>query len=383
MIEMLAAKNFFTQIKQQYDRGLPFVAYRKPVPENTVISGESGVIKALLQKDATLHVVKDFSEKGFVFSPFDQKGQTVLMPYSDTEILFSRLMGKTGDQGKGNKKEEEEIKTNSADREKHVTLVRKGVEAIRKRKLEKVVLSRNESVPISDNDPISIFQRLLELYRDAFCYIWYHPETGLWLGATPETLLHIRGCVLHTMALAGTRKFTGTTKVKWGEKEKQEQQVVTDSIVDSLRFRVKSLKISAAGTHRAGNLIHIKTDIQATLIPEYKTKNIAPLLHSLHPTPAVCGFPKEEAKRFIRENEGYDRSFYAGFLGELNVDITPGPVTDPHNRDSALYVNLRCMQIKGDSALLYIGGGITRDSVPESEWEETVHKSQTMKRVLR
>ncbi|MGS2739545.1 isochorismate synthase [Sinomicrobium sp. M5D2P17] len=380
---MISAEDFFTQIKQQYTRGLPFVAYRKPLSESTVTSEGAGIIKALLQKDAELHIVKDFSERGFVFSPFDAKEQTILIPYSETEKLFSRLARKTGSEKETNKEEGPLSKDSTAGREKHVGLVRKGVEAILNGKLEKVVLSREEGVRITENNPIAIFQRLLESYEDAFCYIWYHPKTGLWLGATPETLLHIKGCVLHTMALAGTQKFSGTTKVNWREKEKREQQVVTDAIVDSLRFKVKSLKISAAGTHRAGNLIHIKTDIQATLIPKYKTKNIAPLLHSLHPTPAVCGFPKEEARRFIQENEGYDRSFYAGFLGELNVDITPETVPDPDNRDSALYVNLRCMQISDDVACLYIGGGITRDSVPESEWEETVYKSHTMKKVLR
>ncbi|MGS2761275.1 chorismate-binding protein [Sinomicrobium sp. M5D2P9] len=381
MTKMISAEDFFTQIKQQYTQGLPFVAYRKPVSENVVTPEGPGIIKALLQKDAELHVVKDFSEKGFVFSPFDTKEQTILIPYSETEKLFSRLPGKKGDERETNK-EEPVDKDNSTEREKHIALVKKGVEAIRKGKLKKVVLSREEEVPVRGKDPVSVFQRLLESYETAFCYIWYHPQIGLWLGATPETLLYINGCVLRTMALAGTQKFSGTTKVNWGEKERQEQQVVTDSIVDSLRFQVKSLKISAAGTHRAGNLLHIKTDIQATLIPEYKTKNIAPLLHSLHPTPAVCGFPKEEARRFIRENEGYDRSFYAGFLGELNADVESNSVSGTGNRDSALYVNLRCMQIKDTMASLYIGGGITRDSVPESEWEETVHKSYTMKRIL-
>ena len=47
-----------------------------------------------------------------------------------------------------------------------------------------------------------------------------------------------------------------------------------------------------------------------------------------------------------------------------------------------LFVNLRCMQIKGSTALLYVGGGITKDSIPEDEWEETVAKSKTMLKVL-
>lgn len=385
---MIPSEEFFERIRQQYDSGLPFVAYRKSVAENLRISRESATVKAILQQDDKLHRVRDFSEKGFVFSPFDQREETVLIPCDvkdkETQILLSGFKGKKQDTDRKEIRDEALSKkeTESGGRDDHMDLVNRGIKLIRKGKLEKVVLSRQEEVSVTENDPVAIFQRLLETYNDAFCYLWFHPKVGLWLGATPETLLRIRGCVLHTMALAGTQKFMGNAKVFWGEKEKQEQQVVTDSIVDSLKYKVKSLKISGAKTHRAGNLLHIKTDIQATLIPEYKIENIGPLLKSLHPTPAVCGFPKEEARSFIKENERYDRSFYTGFLGELNVNIPSEHTDDTENRDSELYVNLRCMKITGNTATIYIGGGITRDSDPEAEWEETVNKSHTMKRIL-
>ena len=92
----------------------------------------------------------------------------------------------------------------------------------------------------------------------------------------------------------------------------------------------------------------------------------------MHPTPAVCGFPKDAARKFILENEDYDRAYYSGFLGELNWDDS----TD-------LFVNLRCLQVvDGQKVILYVGGGITAESDPKKEWLETVHKAQTMKMVL-
>jgi isochorismate synthase len=97
----------------------------------------------------------------------------------------------------------------------------------------------------------------------------------------------------------------------------------------------------------------------------------------LHPTPAVCGFPKLDAQKFIIENEGYDRTFYAGFLGEWNKDF----VSYKENC-SDLYVNLRCMKIEDQKAKLYVGGGINKGSNPEKEYIETVNKSLTMKKVL-
>ena len=109
------------------------------------------------------------------------------------------------------------------------------------------------------------------------------------------------------------------------------------------------------------------------------------LINKLHPTPAVCGLPKEEAKDFILKNEGYHREFYTGFLGELNMPAEEG-IKD--NKSTSLFVNLRCMKIQphskggNNSAIVYIGGGITKDSDPENEWKETVAKSEVMKKVL-
>jgi isochorismate synthase len=101
------------------------------------------------------------------------------------------------------------------------------------------------------------------------------------------------------------------------------------------------------------------------------------VMNTLHPTPAVCGLPKAEAKQFLLQNEGYDREYYSGFLGELNYDFATG-----EEGKTDLFVNLRCMKIEDNKAHLYIGCGITKDSDPEKEFVETVNKSMTMRRVL-
>ncbi|MEM6517510.1 MAG: chorismate-binding protein, partial [Bacteroidota bacterium] len=112
----------------------------------------------------------------------------------------------------------------------------------------------------------------------------------------------------------------------------------------------------------------------------------------LHPTPAVCGFPKLDAKQFILENENYNRQYYTGFLGELNFKNRRTRNTNRRNvensaygsfrLESDLFVNLRCMQIIKNEAHIYVGGGVTRDSTPEKEWEETTNKAATMMDVL-
>ena len=87
----------------------------------------------------------------------------------------------------------------------------------------------------------------------------------------------------------------------------------------------------------------------------------------MHPTPAVCGWPAAEALDLIRVTEEYPRSFYSGYLGPVNME-----------RKTSLFVNLRCMQVGEQEAALYAGGGITINSVPEAEWEETTIKSRTL-----
>ena len=93
----------------------------------------------------------------------------------------------------------------------------------------------------------------------------------------------------------------------------------------------------------------------------------------LHPTPAVCGIPKDEAFEFIKEHEGYAREYYTGYLGMLS--------SDP-DCSSALYVNLRCMKYADNKVTVYVGCGITAQSDPEMEWQETIDKCQTMFKIL-
>jgi isochorismate synthase len=81
--------------------------------------------------------------------------------------------------------------------------------------------------------------------------------------------------------------------------------------------------------------------------------------------------PKKEALSFILAHENYNRAFYSGFLGPVHL-----------HGQSNLFVNLRCMQLGRERAVLYVGAGITPDSVPQAEWEETVLKSNTLLAVL-
>ena len=112
----------------------------------------------------------------------------------------------------------------------------------------------------------------------------------------------------------------------------------------------------------------MKTDFHFSL-PD--NDSLGDLLKLLHPTPAVCGLPKEKAYQFILDHEDHERRYYSGFIGMLN----PDGKTD-------LYVNLRCMNITSEALTLYAGGGLLASSELEDEWQETEKKMRTMKNLI-
>lgn len=396
---MISLEDFFDRIQIQIENKLPFTVYKKP---------EGEIIHAILQNDNKLNRVKDYSESGFVFSPFDtDKAKPVIIPLSNAKPVSTFFIkSETHDKSLMDVSEPLHFPLRKVD---HNRVVQKALNAIHKNEIVKVVVSRAEKVDMADKNIMTLLKKLLNTYPGAFVYLWYHPKVGTWMGATPETLLNIEENQFKTMALAGTQPFTGFMEVEWGEKEIEEQQLVVDSIINKLRNNDHNLQVSPRFTVKAGNILHLRTDITGKI--ESADFSIQSLIETLHPTPAVCGLPTDKAQEFIAGNENYDREFYTGFLGELNIprfkvneeeeeeegneeDIKAAKkkkkgekqeeTEKPNytNRISNLYVNLRCMKILDAQAIIYVGGGITKSSDPESEWIETVNKTKVMKKVL-
>ncbi|WP_025740230.1 isochorismate synthase [Aquimarina pacifica] len=356
-------ENVYVLLQKHLEKELPFVIYRKP---------STDILQVFLQQDDQLYEVKDYSDSGFIFAPFDHDKKAVIIP-RDKSVFHSILISNL-DQEYNKEVKKSTNGTSDIAKKHHIKLIREGINAVNSGNFEKVVLSRREEVSgIETSNKLTLFQRLVRMYKDAFVYCWYHPKVGTWLGATPETLLSSAKNTYNTMALAGTQPFYGTEDVDWGVKEVVEQKMVTEFIVKQLSSVSSEVESSKPYTHRAGSLLHIRTDLMATL--DTKKFGLGDVIGMLHPTPAVCGLPKMNAKIFIDTNEGYDREFYTGFLGELNMQLSNETVSN-------FFVNLRCMQLVSNNAILYVGGGITKDSDPDKEWEETVRKTETMKRIL-
>lgn len=351
--------DLYLKVKTHQEQNLPFVLYSKPNTKDIV---------GLFQRNDHLYFVESFEENGFVFAPFDGENY-VLFPEDHLDVIVERF-------------ENHPIANpplvfyEMDEKAKHdfENLVERAVADIQAGHFKKVVLSREETVNLDHFDVADFFQKLLSNYPQAFKYCFFHPKVGMWMGATPEQLLKVNDFEIHTVALAGTKVNKGKEDVIWRQKEKDEQQLVTDFILENLKDHVSEQVVSSPYTAYAGNLLHIKTDISAKMKDANSLKQV---LKILHPTPAVCGYPKLLAKDFILQNEGYDREYYAGFLGELNINFATG-----RSQCSDLFVNLRCMKIKDNKARLFIGCGITKDSDPEKEFLESVNKSMTMKKIL-
>jgi isochorismate synthase len=193
------------------------------------------------------------------------------------------------------------------------------------------------------------------------------------MGATPEPFAFLKNNIFQTSSVAGTKenskKFLGIEN--WGNKEKQEQNFVSEHIDKVLQTNHwENIVQQGPYVQQAGNLLHLRTDFISNA--STSNGNVGDLLNNLHPTPAVCGSPTKEALEIINALEKHDREYYGGFLGPVGMQ---NPII--------LFVNLRCMKITGTRLVLYSGGGITIDSNPEDEWHETEIKTGTLLSVIK
>jgi isochorismate synthase len=322
----------------------------------------------VFQKNDHLYFLETFEEKGFAFAPFDAE-EVPYIPLEHSDIYVETV------HNRNYFFESNALNPNAIiGKDFFEELVAKSVEAIHNHQFQKVVLSRREEVAAPDFDMMTTMRKMIQHYPTAFKYCFSHPKVGTWIGATPEQFLKTNGNAIKTVALAGTQLAVGSRNAVWENKEKVEQQLVTDFIVDNLEDLVKEVTLSSPYSVKAGNLWHIKTDISAVLKSKKFLKKV---ITALHPTSAVCGLPKKAAKDFILANEGYNREYYSGYLGELNIDLVTFKTLQ-----TDLFVNLRCMKVMANKVQIYMGCGITKDSNPEAEYLETVNKSMTMKGIL-
>lgn len=352
-----------------------FVIYRLPNEEKPVLMLQTSGTPSFFN-----HIEELNGKTGFVLAPFEITEDCPLILFQPdviahgnqevsrlwqqpeiVELLQTTLV-------KGNEKQQPDTYDI---RKQYTSAFDSFISSLHRKELEKLVLSRTlirEKEP--DFSPAKTFYKACECYPSGFVYLCHTSSSGTWIGSTPEILLSGEGNEWQTVALAGTRKPNNSqTEQSWSKKNYKEQQFVSDYIRE--QFQQYGITCTEGKPHTiyAGKIAHLQSDFKFQLDNNDK---LGTLLQLLHPTPAICGFPKQEARLFILRYEGYNRRYYSGFIGWL----------DPAGK-SDLYVNLRCLEVNEQTIILYAGGGILPSSELTSEWQETEDKLQTMLSVIK
>lgn len=296
-------------------------------------------------------------EEGFVFAPFDPGAEPTYF-----------VRGKPREIDINDFQEPEtwhirERKIKATDRSLYQELFEQALDFIGTHESEKIVLSARAIGDSLIPSIPGILTELREAYPTAFVYAFYLPDKEFWIGATPELLWETTPDVHRTVALAGTMQHGDQLEV-WGGKERLEHRYVEWFVEEQLGDR--SYTKSGPRPVKAGPIYHLKTEYEIAL----QESDINPV--DFHPGPALSGYPVPSAVRWIIQKEHEPRRYYTGFLG---------PVTE--TGQSALYINLRCVEILQSGNVYYAGGGLTSDSNVDSEWNEIQDKLSTLRSKFR
>ena len=344
-------------IKHYTDSNIPFVAYKLPCEENFYLANltdEKPFIFDFLDKPP--------SDNGFVVFPFDNR--------ETNGWWFNKKNIKQFNIEKVDKFSDENVKYKNYTSQSTFEIYKEQFFQMKKELLsenvKKVVLSRIINIPFVDiNRLYQFFPKLCNNNPDAFVYILSTPQTGIWAGASPELLINKESNNYTLISLAGTKQNRETEIENWTAKEFDEQGIVSDFIDKQLKtFKVDNYKKIGPNVMPANSVIHLKTEYRFNT--NVLAGKVGKFVQALHPTPAISGEPKLNAMDIIRKTEQHKRKFYGGFIGIVSESKIN------------LFVNIRCVNFENEIGNIYVGGGLTKSSIAEQEWQETEMKSQTI-----
>jgi len=245
-------------------------------------------------------------------------------------------------------------------------MITKGLDKIRDRELQKVVLSREVKITLNEKPKVSelvskLSSKYPKCYNFAFC-----KNESTFIGASPEKFVKFNNNNIEIDALAGSVK-RGVDETEDLELEKylleseknlNEQKAVVTFIKNLLVDISDEVLVNEQPIIRKlPNIQHLWTPIKARL---KKGLTLFDVLKTLNPTPAICGTPWNIAHKNILELESHDRGLYSGNVGWFNF-----------NGDGELAVAIRSSLIREKTLFAYAGCGIVEGSEPQQEFEES------------
>ncbi|CAH1415124.1 unnamed protein product [Lactuca virosa] len=245
--------------------------------------------------------------------------------------------------------------------------------------LIKVVLARSSIIRTSpDIDPLTWLATLQVEGENAYQFCLQPPDAPSFIGNTPEQLFHRNKFDIYSEAMAGTRA-RGDSKaldlqialdLLSSSKDDKEFSIVRECIRRKLESVCTTILVEPEKTIRKlPRVQHLYARLRGRLRSQDDEFDI---LSSLHPTPAVCGFPTEEARLLIAETEMFDRGMYAGPVGWFG------------GGESEFAVGIRSALVqKGVGALIYAGTGIVEGSNSSQEWDELELKTSQFTKLMK
>jgi isochorismate synthase len=240
------------------------------------------------------------------------------------------------------------------------------------------VLARTLDVELAEPvDPVDLVAHLRRVNRASYVFL-FEPTPGATLvGAAPETVATLRDGVFHATAVAGSIRRGDTAREQAelaarllaSDKDRAEQRIALDDMVARLGTVAHQIRTDPQPhVLTLDRIQHLETEIRASVPSDV---GILDLLRLLHPTPAVCGLPRDAALAFLAEEEPFERGWYAGPVGLFDAE------------GNGIFVPaLRMGVATGSGWRLFAGAGIVDGSVPSAEWEETAIKFEPMLEAL-
>ena len=259
-------------------------------------------------------------------------------------------------------------KTFSPDKTQWTRMVHDALSQIQEKKIQKIVLARTCTLELDrEVDPFAVTASLKKKSEGAYLFC-LKSEDFSFLGATPERLFSRTNRQILSEAVAGTRQRGKTPtedkiledELLLSDKDQREILPVQTYIKNTLSPLCQTPPIfTPVSIHKTQNVQHLYSSCKSILRPSITDEEI---LKTLHPTPALCGTPKQEAFSLIESLEPFNRDLYGGVIGWSTPD------------DSEWIVAIRSCLIKGNRVTLYSGTGIVEGSNPDKEWDELNHK---------
>ncbi len=349
---MIFSEDIKSAVSKCIEWKIPFVVYCKP---------KASAVEFFSNPSRTIGLkVTNDSNEGFAVSLFNSSQQPYLIyPECDTaHTLTISDYNSPSDVGPWDC---------SSNKEEYLTRVQDLINRLKSRGgktvYSKVVTGKSEGISW-----VNVIYDYFSIFQSTFRYAYYLPETGFWLGASPEILLEGKrySDKISTMSLAGTRKTTNQGE-PWDLKNKEEHDIVTNYIVYTLQQLGIGASVSAYENVTYGSIEHLCNRIIGIKTSPIDLFDIA---NKLSPTPALAGFPLSDALNDIVDLEPHPRHCYGGYIAINNND------------GFYAYVNLRCVHFNHTNYCIYGGGGITAKSDAIEEWNETEAKIAQLRKLI-